>query len=156
VTASGQLPFPTARADAIDRWFARIFVAIAGLSWAGLLLAEAGAFRFGPLILLGGGIVAVGLVVIERARRRDTRNGTSTASALAVIALAGVTTAVVLPPGDPVVAGADESVYLHLASGIRRSGAILSSDPLLEETPQDDWPRLFSRDRHWPRSKVSS
>ena len=151
MTASGQLPFPTARADAIDRWFARIFVAIAGLSWAGLLLAEAGAFRFGPLILLGGGIVAVGLVVIERALRRDTRNGTSTASALAVIALAGVTTAVVLPPGDPVVAGADESVYLHLASGIRRSGAILSSDPLLEETPQDDWPRLFSRDRHWPQ-----
>ena len=90
MTASGQLPFPTARADAIDRWFARIFVAIAGLSWAGLLLAEAGAFRFGPLILLGGGIVAVGLVVIERALRRDTRNGTSTASALAVIALAGV------------------------------------------------------------------
>ena len=151
MTASGQPPVPTARADAIDRWFARIFVAIAGLSWAGLLLAEVGAFRFGPLILLGGGCVAVGLAVIEAALRRDTKKRTSTASALAVIALAGLATAVVLPPGDPIVAGADESVYLHLASGIRRNGAILSSDRLLEETPRDDWPRLFSRDRHWPQ-----
>ena len=151
MTASGQPPVPTARADAIDRWFARIFVAVAGLSWAGLLLAEVGAFRFGPLILLGGGCVAVGLAVIEAALRRDTKKRTSTASALAVIALAGLATAVVLPPGDPIVAGADESVYLHLASGIRRNGAILSSDRLLEETPRDDWPRLFSRDRHWPQ-----
>jgi len=151
VTASGQPPAPTARADAIDRWFARIFVAIAGLSWAGLLLAEVGAFRLGPLALLGGGVVAVGLVVIEAALRRDSRKRTSTASAFVVIALVAVAMAVVLPPGDPIVAGADESVYLHLASGIRRSGAILSSDPLLEETPQDDWPRLFSRDRYWPQ-----
>jgi hypothetical protein len=57
----------------------------------------------------------------------------------------------VLPPADPLVAGADESVYLNLAGAIRQRGAILSEDRLLAETPQDDWPRLFSRDRFWPQ-----
>jgi hypothetical protein len=150
VTSPGPDQAASPSADAIDRLFARLFASITALSWSWMLLAELGWFRPIPILVLGTMAVALSWVLVERALREAPAAPTSRTAVLAVTGLIVLAACGVLPPGDPVVAGADESVYLSLASAVRQRGTILSRDALLAETPQDDWARLFSRDRFWP------
>ena len=149
--ASGPEPSSPRSADGIDRLFARLLAGIVALSWTGVLLAELGWFHPVAIFALGAVTVGIAWVLVGRALRREPAAPTAGGAILALVALIALAAGVVLPPGDPVVAGADESVYLSLASVVRQRGAILSHDALLADTPQEDWPRLFSRDRFWPQ-----
>ncbi len=151
MTAPGPTPSAPRSADAIDRLFARLFAGIAALSWAGMVLAELGWFQPVPLLVLAATTAGVAWLLVGKALRREPAAPTARGAVLAVTGLVALAAGSVLPPGDPVVAGADESVYLSLASAVRQRGAILSHDALLADTPRDDWPRLFSRDRFWPQ-----
>jgi hypothetical protein len=151
VIASGPEPASPRSADGIDRLFARLLAGIVALSWTGVLLAELGWFHPVPIFALGAVTVGIAWVLVGRALRQEPAAPTAGGAILALVALIALAAGVVLPPGDPVVAGADESVYLSLASVVRQRGAILSHDALLADTPQEDWPRLFSRDRFWPQ-----
>ncbi len=142
---------PTTAADAIERVFVRVFTALAAMSWIGMVLAELGWFRPIPLAALAILGMVVGGLSLEGALRRQASRALRPVELLCVLVLGSLAGAVVLPPGDPVVGGADESVYLSIASHLRHHGALVTEDTLLAETPQEDWPRLFSRDRFWPQ-----
>jgi hypothetical protein len=145
---------PAKAADAIERVFVRMFAAMAAVSWIGMVLAELGWFRPIPLAALAVLGMVVGGLSLERALRQQASRPLRPGDLLCVLALAAVAGAVVLPPGDPVVGGADESVYLSIASSLRHHGALMTPHTphtLLAEMLPEDWPRLFSRDRFWPQ-----
>lgn len=136
--------------DVLDLAFAAVFAAIAVLSWAALVLAEFGWFSRASFVGLG----ALAACAVAWWVRRSGPIRYERPSLLPVVWIGALLAAgglALFPPADPVVGGADETLYLNLGSLISHRGGLVVTDPLLAATPAAEWPELFSRDRHWPQ-----
>jgi hypothetical protein len=143
---------PRQRSTPIEAIFTLLFILVAAVSWAALLLAEFGAFS-GRRVLLCAAIIAA---TVGFAGRRDLKSAFATGAAVTPwvwISLA-VTLAcsaiLVSRPGECLIDGRDASVYVAIGRTIEHTGGIVSSDPLRGIVGADALVPLLARDLLWP------
>ena len=153
-SASPPAPGPTASAAPrgsgstawLERWFLRLAVAIGGIAWVALLLAQLGQFHLSLLAaLVAAGVI--GLVVQTRLGRRErpaartVRPGFKGVAAFGAVTVLGA--ALYFPAYDSFVFGDDASVYLSFGRKIAETGRLVFDDPLLREIPAEAREDLF-------------
>ncbi len=146
---------PDAQAHAatpIEAIFTLLFILVAAVSWAALLLAELGAFS-GRRVLLCAAIIAA---AVAFAGRRDLKAAFATRAAVTPWALISLVltlacaAAFVSRPGECLIDGRDASVYVAIGRTIEQTGGIISSDPVREIVGADALVPLLARDSLWP------
>ena len=142
-------PLPDSRADALEWTFAAAFTLVGAVAWSALTLAELGLFSPVHVVALAAGVLLAAARLAGRDGVFRPRRPGIGAAVWALALLAGGWL-VLAPPADPVVDGADDSMYLHVGALIAHRGTLAPTDRLLSVTPADQWPALFRTDRHWP------
>lgn len=118
--------------------FIASFIPLAVFSWVGILLAEFGVFTGWRIAAAGGVLSAIALA----AAWRDISGAghiqrVSSATVLSVGLLAALSATLLSRPGEYLIEGADASVYLAVGHNIRRTGGIITTDPVVSLMPQD-------------------
>src|SRR5262245_57668229 len=124
-------PDETARevrpADVLERAFAFVVTVIVSVSWVGIVAAEAGVFRPWPLAIGSALTLGVALWHLLRWLRRDSAPSFHLAPLAWTSCLVATGVLTLTPPADPLVAGADESVYLNLGQHLVNRGGLIAT-----------------------------
>ncbi|MFM7144060.1 MAG: hypothetical protein ACKO2K_19320, partial [Alphaproteobacteria bacterium] len=106
---------------------------LATASWAGIAAAEAGRFTPALPLLVGVlGVLVVAWATCASDADRAPREVKAAAGEAAVLAIALVAAASLLPPVDTTLLGQDASIHRLAGRELARGGAIAVHDPLLD------------------------
>lgn len=136
--------------DRLDAAYAALIAALAGFTWAALLLAEVGAFSRPALVGIAvPAALAAGWWALVSTRAVA---GAVPARDVGLLVSLLVASAVWLGrPAEPLLEGNDATAYLNAGRSLARHGALVHREPLLDLVDTEDWDAVLDRELHPPR-----
>lgn len=120
---------------------------VAAMSWTALTLAEFGLFVAGvPLVVLP--VAAAGTYVLLTRGRPAHGEPAFAPQELAAVLIAVATLFLTTPPDEVLVGGQDPGVYVHVASSVARTGALIMDQPDLPGIGEAERQLVF-RNHSW-------